>query len=252
MRACERFGIAGIDPWRDQLGALGLKESARLIRSAGLRVTGLCRGGFLAAPDAAGRAAAMDDNRRAVDEAAELEAGCLVIVAGGLPEGGRDLAGARRRIADSLAELLVHARAAGVPLAIEPMHPVYAADRGCVNTLGQALGLCGALGEGVGVAVDVYHVWWDPDLAGSVARAGREGRILAYHVCDWLRRTRDPLLDRGMMGDGVIDLRGIGRMVLDAGFDGLAEIEIFSARDWWTRPADEVLRVCVERCRELP
>ena len=159
------------------------------------------------AADEAGRRAALDDNRRAVDEAAAIGARCLVLIAGGLPKGSKDLAGAHAQVRDGLAALLPYARAAGVPLAIEPLHPMYAADRACVNTLAHANDLCDELGDGLGIALDVYHVWWDPDLTRQIARAGR--RILTYHVCDWLVPTRDLLLDRGMPGDGVIDLRAI-------------------------------------------
>ena len=134
-------------------------------------------------------------------------------------------------------------------LAIEPLHPMYAADRACVNTLDQALDICEQLGEGVGVAIDVYHVWWDPDLASQIARAGRMKRIFAHHICDWLVPTKDLLLDRGMMGDGVIDLKGIRAMIEAAGFFGPQEVEIFSAENWWKRPADEVIATCVERFR---
>jgi sugar phosphate isomerase/epimerase len=134
-----------------------------------------------------------------------------------------------------------------MPLAIEPLHPMYAADRACVNTLDQALDLCASLGPGTGVAIDVYHVWWDPGLAKAIARAGRMGTILAHHVCDWLVPTRDLLLDRGMMGDGVIDLAGIRRMIEDAGYHGPQEVEIFSRDDWWQRDGDEVLAICQER-----
>jgi sugar phosphate isomerase/epimerase len=197
------------------------------------------------AADEAGRRAALDDNRRAIDEAAAIGAQCLVLVVGGLPKGSRDLPDARRQVRDALAALLPYARAAKVPLAIEPLHPMYAADRACVNTLAQALDLCDALGDGAGVAVDTYHVWWDPDLARQIARAG--GRILAYHVNDWLVPTTDLLLDRGMMGDGVIDLRAIRAMVEAAGYAGHCEVEILSARNWWTRDPDEVLRTCIER-----
>src|SRR5205085_10562511 len=144
-----------------------------------------------------------------------------------------------------LAAILPHARACGVPLGIEALHPMYAADRSCVNTLGQALDLCDAMGEGVGIAFDVYHVWWDPHLPAQIARAGK--RLLTHHICDWLVPTRDLLLDRGMMGDGVIDLPGIRRMVEAAGYRGMQEVEIFSAGTWWKRPADEVLRTCIER-----
>jgi sugar phosphate isomerase/epimerase len=220
-----------------------------LCRTHDLTVTGLCRGGMFTGADAASRRAALEDNRRAVDEAAALRARCLVLVAGGLPKGSRDLVGARQQVHDGLAALLPHARAAGVPLAIEPLHPMYAADRACVNTLSQALDLCDALGEGVGVALDVYHVWWDPDLARQIARAGR--RILAYHVCDWLDPTTDLLLDRGMMGDGVIDLRAVRRLVEDTGYRGHCEVEIFSTGNWWKRDPVEVLRTCIERHRTV-
>jgi sugar phosphate isomerase/epimerase len=197
------------------------------------------------ATDETGRRAALDDNRRALDEAAEIGAQCLILVVGGLPHGSRDLAGARRQVRDALAALIPHARQAGVPLAIEPLHPMYAADRACVNTLAQANDLCDELGDGVGVAVDTYHVWWDPDLERQIARAGR--RILAYHVNDWLLPTTDLLLDRGMMGDGVIDLRAIRAMVEAAGYRGHCEVEILSANDWWRRNPDEVLRICIAR-----
>ncbi len=246
-----RAGIPGIAPWRDQLQALGVGTAAKLIRRHGLTVSGLCRGGMFTSFDRAGLARALDDNRRAVDEAAEIGARCLVLVVGGLAPGSRDLADARSIIRDGIAELLPYARAAGMPLAIEPLHPMYAADRACVNTLRQANDLCAVLGAGIGVAIDVYHLWWDPDLAREIARAGRAGRILAFHICDWLVPTRDLLLDRGMMGDGVIDLPGIRGLVEAAGYDGLCEVEIFSAATWWKRPPDEVLATCIERYRSV-
>ena len=155
------------------------------------------------------------------------------------------------QVRDGIAALLDHSRAAGVPLAIEPLHPMYAADRACVNTLKQANDLCDALGDGVGVAVDVYHVWWDPGLEAEIARAGAAGRILGFHVCDWLVPTTDLLLDRGMMGDGVIDIRKIRGWVEAAGYDGASEVEIFSQNDWWRRDADEVLATCIERHRTV-
>jgi len=146
---------------------------------------------------------------------------------------------------------LPYARAASVPLAIEPLHPMYAADRACINTLAQANDLCDALGEGVGVAVDVYHLWWDPALEREIARAGRKRRILAYHICDWLVPTRDLLLDRGMMGDGVVDLPRVRSWVEAAGYDGFLEVEIFSRDHWWQRPGEEVLATCIERYRSI-
>ncbi|AWI60419.1 sugar phosphate isomerase/epimerase family protein [Sinorhizobium fredii] len=246
---CLKHGITAIAPWRDQVAAIGLDEAVRIVRANGLKLTGLCRGGFFPAADAAGREKALDDNRRAIDEAAALGADCLVLVVGGLPGGSRDIDRARRMVEEGIAAVLPHARAAGVPLAIEPLHPMYAADRACVNTLGQALDMCEALGAGVGVAIDVYHVWWDPDLANQIARAGRMKAILAHHICDWLVPTRDILTDRGMMGDGVIDLKGIRRHIEAAGFFGAQEVEIFSAENWWKRPAEEVIATCVERFR---
>ena len=244
---CLRHGVTAIAPWRDQVAAVGLAEAARIVETNGLRVTGLCRGGMFPAETAEGRQAAIDDNLRAVDEAAALGADCLVMVVGGLPGSSKDIAGARAMVADGLAAMLAHARAAGMPVAIEPLHPMYAADRACVNTIDQALGLCAALGEGIGVAIDVYHVWWDPNLATAIARAGAMRAIFAHHICDWLVPTRDLLLDRGMMGDGVIDLPGIRRMIEAAGYHGPEEVEIFSKLDWWTRPGDEVVGTCVSR-----
>ncbi|RVG71271.1 sugar phosphate isomerase/epimerase family protein [Sinorhizobium meliloti] len=246
---CLKHGITAIAPWRDQVAAIGLGEAGRIVRANGLKLTGLCRGGFFPGPDASGREKAIDDNRRAVDEAAELGADCLVLVAGGLPGGSKNIDAARRMVVEGIAAVLPHARAAGVPLAIEPLHPMYAADRACVNTLGQALDICETLGPGVGVAIDVYHVWWDPDLANQIARAGKMKAILAHHICDWLVPTKDMLTDRGMMGDGVIDLKGIRRRIEAAGFHGAQEVEIFSADNWWKRPADEVIATCVERYR---
>ena len=210
-----------------------------------MTVTCLCRGGLFTAADEAGRRAAIEDNRRAVDEAAAIGAQCLVLIAGGLPPGSKDLAGAHAQVRDGLAALLPYARSAGVPLAIEPLHPMTAADRACVNTLAHANDLCDALGEGVGVAIDAYHVWWDPDLPRQVARSGT--RILSYHVCDWLVPTRDLVFDRGMPGDGIIDLRGMRGLVEDAGYRGHCDVEIFSAQNWWKRDPDEVVRICIER-----
>ena len=242
---CARAGITGIAPWRDIVQAAGVEKAGKLIRDARLDVTCLCRGGMFPAANEAGRRAALDDNKRAVDEAAGIGARCLVLIAGGLPKGSKDIVGAHDQVRDGLAALLPYARDVGVPLAIEPLHPMYAADRACVNTLAHALDLCDELGEGLGVAYDVYHVWWDPDLRDQTARAGK--RILTYHVCDWLVPTKDLLLDRGMPGDGVIDLRGIRAMVEATGYAGRCDVEIFSAQDWWKREPSEVLRICLER-----
>ena len=237
---CARHEIRGIAPWRDQVAQMGLTEAKKAIRDNDLTVTGLCRGGFFTTKDWKA------DNLRAIEEAHELGAQCLVLVVGGLPPGSKDLIGARNQVRDGIAAILPEARKAGVPLAIEPLHPMQAAERACINTLEQALNLCDVLGEGLGVALDVYHVWWDPKLQSQIERAGRQ-RLLAYHICDWLSPTRDLVSDRGMMGDGVIDLRRIRSWVEAAGYRGFQEVEIFSELDWWQRDPDEVLRTCKER-----
>ena len=255
---CAARGIRAISPWRDQVAAVGLDKTAALVRDTGLELSGYCRGGMFPASTAAGRTAALDDNRRAVDEAKTLNAACLVLVVGGLPGAlaghaeHKDLFAARNDVRDGVAATLDYARSVGVPLAIEPLHPMYAADRACVNTLEQALDLCDALDPSrsgaLGVAVDVYHVWWDPKLQAQIARAGRE-RLLAFHVCDWLTPTRDLLNDRGMMGDGVIDIPRIRSWVEATGFAGYSEVEIFSAENWWKREGGEVLDTCIARHR---
>jgi sugar phosphate isomerase/epimerase len=244
IEACARHGIRGISPWRDQVAALGLREAKKLIDANGLTVTGLCRGGFFNAKDW------KDDNLRAIEEAHALGAQCLVLVVGGLSSGSKDLIASREKVKEGIAEILPAARRAGVPLAIEPLHPMQAAERACINTLEQALDICDALGEGVGVAVDVYHVWWDPKLHAQIQRAGKQ-RILGYHICDWLVPTRDLVSDRGMMGDGVIDLPLIRSWVEAAGYTGFHEVEIFSELDWWKRDPDEVLRICKARHVEV-
>ncbi|MBN8974676.1 MAG: sugar phosphate isomerase/epimerase, partial [Rhizobiales bacterium] len=209
--ACGRHGIRAIDPWRDQVAAIGLDRAVRIVRDAGLDLSGYCRGGMFVADDAH-RQAARDDNRRAVDEAKALGASCLVLVVGGLPQysrpgsvASRDIVAARAQVDDGIAEILDYARHVGMPLAIEPLHPAYAADRACVNTTRQALDICDRLDPGksgaIGVALDVYHIWWDPEVLAQIERAGK-ARLLAFHVCDWLVPTKDILNDRGMMGDG--------------------------------------------------
>jgi len=257
VEACARLGIAAICPWRHQVAAVGLARAVRAIEDAELALSGYCRAGMMVA-DAGHRQEARDDNRRALEEAVALKAPCLVIVPGGLPQFSRpgsapskDLAAARAMVEEELGELLEHARAAAMPLALEPLHPMLAADRGCVNSLGQALDICDRLDRdrtgALGVVVDVYHCWWDPALESQIARAGA-GRLLAFHVSDWLVPTKHLLNDRGMMGDGVIDIPAIRGWMEGAGYAGHAEVEIFSER-WRDRPMEDVLRVCVERHR---
>ena len=256
--ACAERGIRAISPWRDQVAAAGLANVSQRIRAHGLELSGYCRGGMFPAADPAGLKAALEDNRRAVDEAAELNAKCLGRVVGGLPgalagkAAHKDIALARSQVRDGIAQLLEYADANGMPLAIEPLHPMYAADRACINTMEHALDVCDELDPGrtgkLGVAVDVYHVWWDPKLEQQIARAGKE-RLLAFHVCDWLTPTTDLLNDRGMMGDGVIDIPKIRGWVEAQGFAGYSEVEIFSTGNWWKKPHAEVLDTCIQRHR---
>ncbi|MDP9900002.1 sugar phosphate isomerase/epimerase family protein [Variovorax ginsengisoli] len=256
---CAERGIRAISPWRDQVAAVGLDKVARQLKAHGIGLSGYCRGGFFPAPDAVGLKAALDDNRRAIDEAKTLNAPCLVLVVGALPGAldGKavytDIARARSEVRDGIAASLDYAREVGMPLAIEPLHPMQAADRACINTLEHALDVCDELDPGntgmLGVALDIYHVWWDPKLQQQIARAGKE-RLLAYHVCDWLTPTRDLLSDRGMMGDGVVELKKIRGWVEAAGFDGFSEVEIFSVLDWWQRDGGEVLDTCIARHRQ--
>jgi sugar phosphate isomerase/epimerase len=259
IEACAKRGIATISPWRDQVQAAGLPATAKQIADAGLKLSGYCRGGFFTAIDAAGQRAALDDNRIAIDEAKTLGAPCLVLVVGALPgalagkPASKDIGLARAQVHDGIATTLDYARQAKMPLAIEPLHPMQAAERACVNTLEHALDLCDALDPertgALGVALDVYHTWWDPKLASQIARAGKE-RLLAYHVCDWLVPTRDLVNDRGMMGDGIVELQKVRALVEAAGYTGPAEVEIFSDA-WWARPADEVLDTVIARHRTV-
>ena len=258
LQACAERGIRAVAPWRDQVAAAGLRETSRRLRDLGLVLSGYCRGGMFPYTDAAGQQAARSDNLRALDEACELGAPCLVLVVGGLPGalGGqaahKDITLARQQVNDGIAELLEAARERCMPLAIEPLHPMYAADRACINTLAQALDVCDALDPGrtgaLGVALDVYHVWWDPLLQQQIARAGA-ARLLAFHVCDWLTPTTDLLNDRGMMGDGVIDIPRIRGWIEAQGYAGFSEVEIFSTGNWWQRDGGEVLDTCIQRHR---
>lgn len=244
-----RAGLPAVGLWRDRVAETGLHTAAKIVRAAGLRVSSLCRGGFLTSSD---RSAALEDNRNAVTEAAMLGTDALILVVGGLPAGGRDLAAARERVADRLAELVPFAHEHGVRLVLEPLHPMYAADRAVISTLDQALELAAPHpAETVGVVIDTFHVFWDPRLAESVSRAGREGRIAGYQVCDFnLPIAADTLLSRGMMGDGVIDFAAITRMVAGTGYLGDVEVEIFNA-DIWAMPGDAVVATMIDRYREL-
>ena len=241
-------GFGWITPWRREIDERRPDRDAEAIRAAGLRVRSYCRTAYLAHDSEAARQQAVDDNRRALETAAALGARELVAVVGGLAEESRDVDGSRDGILRGLEALMPAIESTGVAIALEPLHPFYAADRSLLNTIAQARAWCETLDPGgrhFGIAVDAYHVWWDPLLAPSIAGAG--ARVRAFHVCDWLRHTQEPLLDRGMMGDGVVDLKRLRGMVEAAGFDGPVEVEIFSRDRWWKEDPDVVLRTCRER-----
>lgn len=236
---CEKFaaaGCGGISVWRDAIDAIGLDEAAKIVRDSGLKVPALVRGGFFHEADA------VEVNRACLDEAAAIGAEMVVLVVGARP--GLPLAEARKQVAEGMAKVLPHAEANGVKLAIEPLHPMYADTRSCVNRMKEATDIAEALGHPlVGVAADVYHIWWDPDLDAEIARCGRLGRLFGFHECDWRVPTRDFLLDRGVVGEGCIDVRGIRETVEAAGFAGLHEIEIFSTEGWDLPQDDWLARV---------
>jgi len=254
-----RAGLGAIGLWRDRVAEAGLSEAAKLVADAGLRVSSLCRGGFLTTADDAAAKVALADNRAAIVEAATLGTSELIMVVGGLPAasapggpalagGDRDLVAARRRVAMRIGDLVPFALEHGVRLVLEPLHPIFAADRAVISTLKQALDLAAPHpARAVGVVVDTYHVWWDPELQVQIARAGAEGRLAGYQVCDWtLPLAADPLLSRGYMGDGYVDFAAIGRWVTAAGYTGDVEVEIFNQAIWDT-PGDEVLAIMSDR-----
>jgi sugar phosphate isomerase/epimerase len=246
---CVRAGIGGIGLWRDRVDEVGVAAAADLVRRAGLRTTSLCRGGFFTAPGGDERVAALADCRRAIEDCAALEADVLVLVSGGLPAGSRDLPAARDLVRDALERLAPRAEELGVRLGIEPLHPMFCADRCVVSSLGQALDLAEPFPSAVvGVVVDTYHVWWDPDLDAQLARAG--DRIASFQVCDWLLPLpADMLLGRGHLGDGYIDFRRVAGAVTAAGYTGYVEVEIFNA-EIWAAPGDETVRTVRDRFAE--
>ncbi|GHD89617.1 sugar phosphate isomerase/epimerase family protein [Streptomyces naganishii] len=247
-RTCVELGVPCVGLWREPVQEYGVGAAAGLVRDAGLRVSTLCRGGFLTATDPGAREAALADNRRAVDEAAALGTGTLVLVSGGLPAGSRDLRGARERVADALAELGPYAEGMGVRLAIEPLHPMYAADRCVVSTLAQALDLAERFpARQVGVAVDTYHVWWDDTAPARIARAGAAGRLHAFQLADWTTPLPAGVLNgRGRLGDGAIDMREWKGHMDAAGYTGAIEVELFS-EELWAMDGREALARTAER-----
>lgn len=246
VEGCARAGIPAIGLWRDKVGEYGVRASARLVHDAGLQVSSLCRGGWFDAPTAAERQARLEDNRRAIEEAAELGTAVLVLVCG--PASGRDLAAGRAWVAEAIADLAPFAAQHSVRLGIEPLHPMFAAERSVVVTLAQANALAAPFPpDQVGVIVDVYHVWWDPDVLAQIALAGP--RLLGFHVSDWLVPTPDLLLGRGMMGDGIIDIPPLRQAVDSAGYNGPIEVEIFN-QALWNMPGDELVRLTIQRFLE--
>ncbi|GAA1737452.1 sugar phosphate isomerase/epimerase family protein [Brachybacterium phenoliresistens] len=252
LRSAVAGGVESVGLWREDVEKLGTQALRRRTDELGLRVSSLCRGGFLTASADADRTAALDDNRRAIDEAAALGAPTLVLVAGGVDRADKDIAGARERVAEGVAAIAPHAEQAGVTLSLEPLHPMFAADRAVVSTIDQALDIAEASGSpAAGVVVDTYHVWWDPYLPRAIERAASTGRLFAYQVCDWnLPLAAEPLFSRGYMGDGYIDFPAITRMVAATGYTGDVEVEIFN-EDVWADPVHVAVRTIRTRYEEL-
>jgi len=245
--------VPGISIWRNTFepeeGGIGLEEAVKLVRASGLDVPALVRGGFFPAVAPADRQASIDHNRQCIDEAAALGAKMVVLVVGAVP--GVPLAEARKMVQDGIAAVLPHAEANNIQLAIEPLHPMYAADKSCINRMAEARHICEALRHPlVGIAVDVYHVWFDPDLEQEIALAGEQNTLFAYHICDWKPDTRNLLTDRGLMGDGCIDIPHITRLMQSAGFDGFHEVEVFSEH-YWNMDQAEYLELILERFQAL-
>ena len=226
-----RVGVSGISVWQDSLEGRDAGRTGQMLRECGLQVVSYVRGGFFPAVEASHRLAAIDYNRQMIDEAAALGTPLLVLVCGAVP--GQALELSRRQIEDGIAAILPHAEKAGIQLGIEPLHPMYADSRSAINTIKQANDLAEKIdATSLGVVVDVYHLWWDPDLQEEIARCGRAGNLLAFHICDWKTPTEDLLTDRGLMGEGCIDIPQIRSWVESAGFNGFHEVEIFSSTYW--------------------
>ncbi|OYD07162.1 sugar phosphate isomerase/epimerase family protein [Paludifilum halophilum] len=246
VEGCLRAEVPWISVWRHKLQEFGLNKSRKMIRDAGLRVSSLCRGGMFPAASKSERQSRLDDNRRALEEAAELGTDVLVLVCGSAPD--RDLDSARKWVEEGIEQLIPYAKECGVKLGIEPLHPMYAADRSVIVTLGQANAIRERLqSTQVGVVVDVFHVWWDPDLYQQIARAG--DHILGFHVSDWIVPVPDLFKGRGMMGDGVIEIRRIRQAVEEAGYNGPIEVEIIN-QAIWDQPGDQTLQTMKDRYLE--
>lgn len=243
VEGCVRHGVPAIALWRNKIADVGLTPCVRLVNDAGLHVSSVCRGGMFPAASTAECAKNIEDNFRAVDEAAALHADSLVMVVGGCT--GVGLEDARKMVADGVAALVPYARLCGVRIGLEPLHPMFAADRSVLVTIEQALQLAAPYDPvQVGVILDVFHIWWDPCVAELIAQAA--GRIFGFHVSDWLVPLPDTFLGRGLMGDGVIDIRRLRRLVEHAGYSGPIEVEIMN-RALWNSDPDSVLAQVVER-----
>jgi len=247
--AYTKAGVSGISVWRNVIEPIGIDEAAKILKGSGLIVPALVRGGFFPASTSDDRQKAIDENRKIIDEAAAIGAEMVVLVVGAVP--GMPLAEARKHVADGIGALLPQAVDRNVKLAIEPLHPMYAGDKSCINRMREAREVCEQLrSRMVGIAVDVYHVWWDPDLQAEIEMAGKQHTLFGLHICDWRLNTRDLLTDRGLMGDGCIDIATICGWARDAGFDGMDEVEVFSDT-YWAMDQDEYLKLIVERYQAL-
>ncbi|MCG3419426.1 sugar phosphate isomerase/epimerase family protein [Oceanobacillus jordanicus] len=243
VQACTKAEVPWISLWRHKIEEIGLKQSKKLVKDAGLQVSSLCRGGMFPAATKTLRKKSLDENRRAVEEAAELGTDVLVLVCGSSSE--HDIEACRGWVNEGIEELVPFAASHGVKLGIEPLHPMYAADRSVVVTLGEAMSLAEKYApDQVGVVVDVFHVWWDSELYQQIERA--EGRILGFHVSDWNVPITDTFKARKLMGDGVIDIPRIRAAVEKAGYQGPIEVEIMN-EDLWNMAGDEVLATIKDR-----
>ena len=248
VEAYAAAGVKGISVWRHVLEPIGATEAGKLIRNHGLSVPALVRGGFFTSLDASARSASLEMNRTCIDEAREIGAEMVVLVVGATP--GLPLNEARKQVAEGIASLVPYARSANVKLAIEPLHPMYAGDKSCINRMAEARVVCQTVNDPmVGIAMDVYHVWWDPDLEQEIKLAGELGLIFGFHVCDWLADTTHTLTQRGLMGEGVIDIRQIRMWVEATGFKGFNEVEIFSER-WWAGDQAEYVNKIAQAYRD--
>ena len=243
---CLRHNISCIAPWRDQIHDIGLDKASKIINNSGLNVSSLCRGGMFPQSNKQEFKKNIQDNYLAIDEAVSIGSKSLVLVVGGLPKNSKDIQGARQQVENAIREILLYAEKFQMPLGIEPLHPMYAADRACINTVQQAIDLCNKINHPLlGIVLDIYHIWWDPVLEQSINNC--RGKIFGYHTCDWHINTSDMLLDRAMMGDGIVDIKQISQFVQNNNYKDFVEVEIFSKNIWWKKEPNEIARIIKER-----